>query len=573
MNRGYFGSKSRLTRLFAGSLVSALIFAWSFSSFYTKNFSTKTVERQYLVMLRDLPQFSGNSVGISHFDEIVAKNNAKVEDLYATNDGELGQWIVVTGDENLAADLCNDIGDVAEIETDQTVTLVDPTGEQNNQLAEKDKLWGLRVSKTKEGLNVLKPTRQVLVGVVDTGCDLNHPALKDNLVKGHNFAGGNVEDPSNRNADELHATHVTGTIVAKADADGFYGIANSVAKVMPVRVLNESGSGTLIAVARGIEYAANNGVDVINMSLGAPSYSRALHDSVKFAVNTKGVTVVCAKGNSNTDRAFYPAEFPEVIRVTATNLRADGIEERAFFSNYGKSSTCAAPGHYTYSTLPGGKYGFLSGTSMACPHAAACAAVVLSQNKLTPEEVKAIIETRGDELKTDKPIGKRINLLKFVEKAAHDSMPLINDHPYGQCCIDAGIISRDTTTYDGNMVSTMHEDSDGTATYHSTLYGTDGTTTFHSEGGEWLMVYTPKTSDVTEDSGPVSVTASVTDWCWKCADFHRSNKVCSGVREQPSMPYASKTEIHVADWCTTCNSCHTPKCPHDTTNPALYLIH
>ena len=272
------------------------------------------------------------------------------------------------------------------------------------------------------------------------------------------------------------------------------------------------------------------------MSLGAPGYSE-LHDSVKYAVNEKKVTVVCAKGNSNSDKQFSPADFPEVIRVTATALKDDGTEERAYFSNYGKNSTCSAPGHFTYSTLPGGKYGFASGTSMACPHAAACAAVILSQAKITPEQVKAIMETRGDELKTDQPIGKRINLLKFVQKAAHDQMPLASDHPYSQCCIDAGIIQRDTITFSdgGQITETIHQDNDGN--YDSTHSDNNGTTVIHRNinNGDWLMTYTPKSTNIEQEvSSPVSYTSSVSDWCWKCADFHESNKVCSGVRTQPT---------------------------------------
>ena len=525
--------KSRISALILGSLFFLGVCGWTSHKLYTKSYPPVT--KQYLVQLRAEPEFKGNEVGISHFDKLIADKGATVEDLFPNeNVGVMGRWIIVTGNEDLIWDLSCDYQDIENVEENQTVALIDGDTAfyATRDAASQDKTWGLRIPKIKEGLAALKATREVIVGVVDTGCDLGHPALKDRLVKGHNFAGGNEDDASNRNSDEMHATHVTGTIIAKLDSDGFYGIANSVAKVMNVRVLNESGSGTLINVSRGIVYAAEQGVNVINMSLGGPGYSRALHDSVKFAVNDKHVTVVCAKGNSNTDKAFYPAEFPEVIRVTATFLKTDGSEDRAYFSNYGKSSTCAAPGHIIYSTLPGGKYGFASGTSMACPHAAACAAVILSQGNFTPEEVKAIMETRGDELKTDQPIGLRINLYKYVQKAAHDLMPLFNDHPYGQCCADAGIVCRDSVIFENGVKTTIHEDRDGST---DTVYeDSKGVTIFHRNGADWTMNYTPISTENSASVEPINSSFEISDWCWKCADFHESNKVCEGVREWPT---------------------------------------
>ncbi len=417
--RSYCSDKGRLIGL---TLVGIFILLIS-SHFVWVNHSVKP-EHIYLVKLNELPIFGAtNNVGITHLDNLLAENNARVEDLYPEdNEGEMGRWIVVTDEKDIAQILKTDSADVQDVE-DGALIFRNPEDDtviwEENGPIKNDKTWGIRIPKVPEALKILKPTRQITVGVVDTGCDVKHPALAENLVPGYNFAGGNATDPSNRNSNETHATHVSGTIVAKLNPDdesGFFGIAQSVAKVMPVRVLDETGSGTLINVTRGITYAADHGCNVINMSLGAPSYSRALHDAVKYAVNDKNVTVVCAKGNANTDRAFYPAEFPEVIRVTATQFNIDGTEERAYFSNYGKNSTCAAPGHFTYSTLPGGKYGFASGTSMACPHAAACAAVILSERDLRPETIKKIMEDLGDELQTEQPIGKRINLLKFIDR-------------------------------------------------------------------------------------------------------------------------------------------------------------
>ena len=388
----------------------------------------------YLVKLYELPIFipHSNNVGLNSFDNLTNSLNAHVEDLYPDNNtGDIGRWIVVTCKNNIERNLWRN-NSVTEVEDGTTIYGIDALQNMDNSnesvmsaaVVNNDKTWGIRIPKVEEGLEALKPIREIIVGVIDTGCDLRHPALQDNFVKGRNFAGGNENDPSNRTPQEMHATHVAGTIIARRGCNKFFGIANGIAKVMPIRVLNEYGTGTVRDISRGVIYAADHGVNVINMSLGGPSYSRAFHDAIKYAVNVKNVTVVCAKGNSNTDKSSYPAEFPEVIRVTATSLLDDNQEARAPFSNYGKSSTCSAPGHFTYSTLPGGKYGFASGTSMACPHVTGCVAVILSQEKFTPGKVKSIVESYGDELKTDKQIGQSINLLKFVQRAKNNPPPL-----------------------------------------------------------------------------------------------------------------------------------------------------
>ncbi len=452
----------------------------------------------YLVKLKSVPIFNDRETGhegqgwdilvdnganMVQFDNLLRHDHATVEDLFPEhNDGELGKWVKVTSHQPMGIDLLDDTPDVVSFE-DARLTLSIPEDEEygwriqtnednrydidhgqtlDGENVRNDKTWGLRLPKVAEALKALKPTRQVLVAVVDTGCDLKHPALSANLVKGHNFAGGDPEDASNRNGNEMHATHVTGTIVAKPDKFGFYGIAHTVAKVMPVRVLNESGSGSYESVSQGVVWAADHGAEVINMSLGGTHNSDVLHDACKYAANNKKVKILCAKGNSATNRPHYPSDYPEVMCVTATALKEDGSEERAYFSNYGTNSTCAAPGHFIYSTLPGGKYGFASGTSMACPHAAGCVAVMLSQGDLNPDNVRSTLQTRGDVLKTDKPIGKRVNLLNFVEKGKHDLMTPHEclNHPYGQCCINAGIMARFSTIEGDSIITCIYEDAD-----------------------------------------------------------------------------------------------------------------
>jgi subtilisin family serine protease len=499
-------SNGRLTGLVLFAMISLLIFVSSSNKLWTAYQASNEYKHTYLVKLNYLPIFNKNvdswfanwQVYLTdmddsnwNFDVMLEKYSAKVEDLYPdSNTGELGKWIIVRSRNDITPELLLDVDDVDRVEDGSLLLKLPEDGDKfavytnGINTVKDDKTWGLRLPKVEEALNILKPTRNVTVAVVDTGCDLKHPALKDNLIQGRNFAGGDANDASNRNPNEMHATHVTGTIVAKSQGKylDFHGIATKVASVMPVRVLNESGSGSLQSVCQGIEYATKHGANVINMSLGTTQYSRALEDATTDAINA-GVAVVCAKGNSNTNKPNYPSDLPGVIRVTATSLKDDKVtEERAFFSNYGDNSTCSAPGHFTFSTLPGGKYGFASGTSMACPHAAACAAVILSQGNFTPKQVEDIMKFRGDDLKTDRPIGKRINLLNFVQKAKHDLMSPndYNNHPYDKCCVSAGIIARMTTKIDEAGTTNIYQDADGK--YDATLR--------YNCGDDWYPVRT-----------------------------------------------------------------------------------
>jgi thermitase len=251
----------------------------------------------------------------------------------------------------------------------------------------------------------------VVVAVVDTGVDLGHPALKERLLPGRNIVNKN-NDPRNQTPNEMHGTHVSGSIIMDPEySGGSFGVAYPVAKVMPVRVLDQSGRGSYGNIAKGIVWASDNGAQVINMSLGGPFRNKLLHDSIRYAVNSRGIVVVAAKGNSNSSRRFYPAAYPEVMAVTAT----DKNDNRASFSNYGNDSSASAPGHEIYSSVPGGGFRIASGTSMASPHVSASVALIISKNRdINPQQVRAIIENNGDEIKTDKPVGRRINLVNFL---------------------------------------------------------------------------------------------------------------------------------------------------------------
>jgi subtilisin family serine protease len=214
----------------------------------------------------------------------------------------------------------------------------------------------------------------VIVGVVDTGIQPDHPDLALNIVGGENFVmprtGKPVVDPSKWADDNGHGTHVAGTIAALDNAIGVVGVAPQ-AKLFAAKVLNSSGSGSLSAVADGILSCVANGAQVISMSLGGGD-SAVLKTAVEYA-SSQGVTLVAAAGNAGCECALYPSSYPGVLRISAV----DSNLQLATFSNYGDIDF-AAPGVGVLSTYLGSGYSTLNGTSMATPHVSGVVALTRS---------------------------------------------------------------------------------------------------------------------------------------------------------------------------------------------------
>ena len=212
----------------------------------------------------------------------------------------------------------------------------------------------------------------VTVAVLDTGADLEHEDLIDNLLPGKNFVNPKLPPQD----DQGHGSHVTGTICAANNKLGTVGVAPK-SKVVPVKVLDSKGSGKLSDVSNGVIWAADQGVDFITMSLGSPNPSKILHDAIKYA-SSKGVVVWCAAGNAGqTHNIFYPAAHPETIGIGAINENFD----RAGFSCTGPDLDFLAPGVKILSTVPKNWYAILSGTSMANPFAVGIGCLLLSYNR------------------------------------------------------------------------------------------------------------------------------------------------------------------------------------------------
>lgn len=243
--------------------------------------------------------------------------------------------------------------------------------------------WNLPIIETNRGWNVTKGSNDVIVAVVDTGVDLNHPDLQGRLLKGYNA----IDESAKPMDDVGHGTHVAGIIAA--NVNNHEGIAGMMwgGKILPVKALDDSGSGTSYSVAHGIIWAADHGAKVINMSLGNYADANFLHEAVKYAFD-RDIVLIAATGNDNTERPGYPAAYPEVLSVSAT----DSNLGKASFSNYGDYVDVVAPGESIASTYPDNQYAALSGTSMASPHVAALAALIRSINPdLKNTEVMDII--------------------------------------------------------------------------------------------------------------------------------------------------------------------------------------
>ena len=266
----------------------------------------------------------------------------------------------------------------------------------------------------------------VVIAIIDTGVDLDHPDLKDKLESGYDF----VDDDRRPDDENGHGTHVAG--IAAASTDNGIGVSGAApdARIMPIRVLDAEGLGDGETIAEAIRWATDNGADVINMSLGGSSdllgrlFKNGPSNAAIEEAVAEGVVVVAAAGNDSTFIQSYRRGVP-VIVVNASNE----LDTPAGFSNFGDPRAITAPGAWILSTAPtdattiwpDGSAGYerISGTSMATPYVAGVVALLVEMG-LSPQEIwDVLVET------TDDPNGifilsaGRVNAASAVAAAAN----------------------------------------------------------------------------------------------------------------------------------------------------------
>lgn len=260
--------------------------------------------------------------------------------------------------------------------------------------------WGISMVEAPEIWEKGEKGEGVVIAILDTGIDMNHPDLKDRIIGGRNFTSeGGVNDFHDGNG---HGTHVAGTIGASEDGSGVIGIAPK-CSLLICKVLGSDGSGSYDGIVNAIDYCTKwkgaNGerVRVISMSLGGPEDYPRMHKAIKKAIE-HDILVVCAAGNEGDgdEKSMeygFPGRYNEVIQVAAS----DENNQLAPFSNNNNEIDVIAPGVQVLSTFPTSTYAKLSGTSMATPHISGILALLINmgerkfQRRLTEGEVYALL--------------------------------------------------------------------------------------------------------------------------------------------------------------------------------------
>ena len=275
--------------------------------------------------------------------------------------------------------------------------------------------WGLTKAGVPEAWNLGAAGQGITIAVVDTGVNINHPDLKNNIVAGYN-AINQTGGLSAANDNNGHGTHVAGIAAAALNGSGIVGVAYQ-AKIMPVKAMDRDGEGYDDVIADGIVWAADHGARIINLSLGSGDRSQVLADAVSYAAG-RGAIIVAASGNydpaAQTDPGVtYPAADPQVLAVTAT----DSNDQVADFSATGPQVALAAPGVDIVSDWLSARYAAMDGTSMAAPFVSGEAALIWSLH----------------------PDWKRGQVIEAMEAGVRDLGPAGRDPQYGYGRVDVGL--------------------------------------------------------------------------------------------------------------------------------------
>jgi thermitase len=311
--------------------------------------------------------------------------------------------------------------------------------------------WGLTRIQAAQAWAIATPQRTVYLAIIDTGVDATHPDLAQRVRR---YSNGTVygynTQLNNANTHDFHGhgTHCAGIAAAHTgNGVGIAGVASTApVQIMPVKVLNDQGIGTMTDVARGIIWAADNGAHVLSLSLGGNAGTQQLADAVNYAWN-RGCVVVAAAGNNGSNAPFYPAAYENALAVAAS----DPNDRLTDFSQYGTWVDIAAPGSSILSTVPGNRYEAWSGTSMACPHVAGAAALIWScVPSLTNQQLRLALENNADPVQPYwfGGIGEgkgRLNLYRALQAALQmENTPTVSQLTLSPTSVTAGGTARGT---------------------------------------------------------------------------------------------------------------------------------
>ncbi len=361
-----------------------------------------------------------------------------VETVYGS---DLQVWRVAEGQELAVIEQLNGEPRIAYAEPNYVYSIFDTVPSDPDYPNQ----WAHPKMQSPKGWDLTTGSSSVTIAVIDTGIDETHPDLAGKIVPGWDFVDGD-SNPHDTNG---HGTHVSGISAAIANnGTGIAGVSWG-AQVMPIRALGTTGSGLTVDIIAGVNWARQNGADVINLSLGGTTYSQSFQDAVTAAHNA-GVVVIAAMGNSYADGnpTMYPAAYNNVFAVASTGPS----DEKAAYSQTGAHCDIAAPGGNMsylhdvkgiYSTMPtyavylNTQYGYyqtydyLHGTSQATPQVSGLAALILSVDPaMTPSQVETLIENTAVDLGTagwDETFGHgRIDIYEALKVISAPAAPVIS---------------------------------------------------------------------------------------------------------------------------------------------------